>query len=500
MGARAQPAPTASGPAARLPVAAGGQVRVAGPNTASAPVSADSTSAPVEHASAPVPRRVYIETYGCQMNISDGELMAGVLERRGYAVAQTPGQADVVLVNTCAIREHAERRVLGRVSQLNALKRDNPDLVIGVTGCMAQRMGDTLLERAPYVDLVMGPDGYRELPERLDALSEPGRRLSVLSLDPAENYEGLEQRRTSRISAWVPIQRGCDHRCTFCIVPYVRGPEKNRRPEEVLAEIRGIAATGVTEVTLLGQTVNSYARGDWNFARLLAGVARIPGIRRVRFTSPHPNDVTPELVEVMASEPAVCEQLHLPAQSGNNRVLKRMLRRYTVERFLERVEMVREAIPDIALSTDIICAFPGETPSDFEDTLDLLRTVRFDDVYTYRYSPREGTPATRMPAHWFIEDGEAAARLRELIEVARSIQTAINRSEVGRVEEVLVEKEARGPGQMLGRTRRGKVVAFAAPTSLEGAYATVELTGTSGATFTGHRLANGLRTPTPEPA
>ena len=253
----------------------------------------------------------------------------------------------------------------------------------------------------------------------------------------------------------------------------------------------------MTEVTLLGQTVNSYAREDWSFARLLAGVARIPGIRRVRFTSPHPNDVTPELVEVMASEPAVCEQLHLPAQSGNNRTLKRMLRRYTVESFLERVEMVRQAIPDIALSTDIICAFPGESRSDFEDTLDLLRTVRFDDVYTYRYSPRDGTPATRMPAQWFIEDGEAAARLSELIEVARSIQTAINHAEVGRVEEVLVEKEARGPGQMLGRTRRGKVVAFAAPTSLEGAYATVELTGTSGATFTGRRLANGSRSPEP---
>ena len=484
MGARAQPAPRAPGSALRLPVAPAEPPQVSAANPCSVPAPARTAADP---ASAPR-KRVYIETYGCQMNISDGELMAGILERRGYAVAETPGQADVVLVNTCAIREHAERRVLGRVSQLNGLKRDNPDLVIGVTGCMAQRMGDTLLEQAPYVDLVMGPDGYRELPERLDALAEPGRRLSVLSLDPAENYEGLEQRRTSRISAWVPIQRGCDHRCTFCIVPYVRGPEKNRRPEEVLAEIRGIAATGVTEVTLLGQTVNSYAREDWSFARLLEGVARIPGIRRVRFTSPHPNDVTPDLVEVMASEPAVCEQLHLPAQSGNNRTLKRMLRRYSVESFLERVEMVREAIPDIALSTDIICAFPGETRSDFEDTLELLRTVRFDDVYTYRYSPREGTPATRMPADWFIEDGEAAARLRELIEVARSIQTAINHSEVGRVEEVLVEREARGPGQMLGRTRRGKVVAFSAPPSLVGAYAIVELNGTTGATFRGRWL------------
>ncbi len=461
--------------------------------TATLPASARSAIRLPVAPSAPQPRRVYIETYGCQMNISDAELMAGILEKQGYALADTPGQADVVLVNTCAIREHAEQRVLGRVSQLNGLKRENPDLVIGVTGCMAQRMGETLLERAPYVDLVMGPDGYRELPERLDALSEPGQRLSVLSLDPAENYEGLEQRRTSRISAWVPVQRGCDHRCTFCIVPYVRGPEKNRRPEEVLAEIRAIADSGVTEVTLLGQTVNSYSRGDWDFARLLMAVARVPGIRRVRFTSPHPSDVTPELVEVMAGEPAVCEQLHLPVQSGNDRTLKRMLRRYTVESFLDRVAMVRAAIPDIALSTDVIVAFPGETRSEFEDTLDLLRTVRFDDAYTYRYSPREGTPATRMPAHWFVPDDEAAARLRELIDVSRGIQTGINRSEVGRVDEVLVEREARGAGQMLGRTRRGKVVAFPAPVSLVGAYTDVELSGTTGATFVGRRLEDAYR-------
>ena len=490
MSARHATLPPSPASAVRLPVAPGAsaQAPVPGPEIARRPDPASSSRAP-----APDARRVYIETYGCQMNISDGELMAGVLEQRGYALADTPEQADVVLVNTCAIREHAERRVLGRVSQLNGLKREKPNLVIGVTGCMAQRMGDTLLERAPYVDLVMGPDGYRELPERLGALSEPGRRLSVLSLDPSENYEGLEQRRTSRVSAWVPIQRGCDHRCTFCIVPHVRGPEKNRRPEEVLAEIRGIAASGVTEVTLLGQTVNSYAWEDWNFARLLAGVARIPGIRRVRFTSPHPNDVTPELVEVMASEPAVCEQLHLPVQSGNNRTLKRMLRRYTVETFLDRVRMVRDAIPDIALSTDIICAFPGESRGDFEDTLDLLRAVRFDDAYTYRYSSREGTPATRMPAHWFVPEEEAKARLSELIEVSRTIQTGINRHEVGRVEEVLVEREARGPGQMLGRTRRGKVVAFPGPARLAGAYATVELTGTTGATFTGRRVANALQ-------
>lgn len=440
-------------------------------------------------------RRAYVETYGCQMNISDGELMAGVLESGGYEIVEFPEDADVVLVNTCAIRENAERRVLGRVGQLQNLRRDRPGLVIGVTGCMAQRMGEDLLDRAGGVDLVMGPDGYRSLAERLAELEEAradrarespaSTRLSVLSLDPAENYEGLEQRRTSSVAAWIPIQRGCDHRCTFCIVPYVRGPEKNRAPRDVLEEVRRIADGGTTEITLLGQTVNSWNADGWAFPRLLREVARVPGIRRVRFTSPHPNDVGPELVEVMATEPAVCEQLHLPAQSGNDRTLKRMVRRYTVESFLEKVEMVRAAIPDVALSTDIIVAFPGETPLEFQDTLQLMETVRFDEAYTYRYSPREGTPATRLPEEQFVPEEEGQARLQALIDVARRIQAEINREEVGRIEEVLVEREARGEGQVLGKTRRGKMVAFPGDRSLVGSYRRVHLDGTTGATFRG---------------
>ncbi len=447
-------------------------------------------------------KRAYVETYGCQMNISDGELMEGILEARGYAIATSPEEADVVLVNTCAIREHAEQRVLGRVAQLNGLKRERPEMVIGVTGCMAQRMGETLLEQAPYVDLVMGPDGYRSLPDTLEALDgdrsdtsgrpasrRRGPQLTVLELDPRENYQGLEQRRSSSVAAWVPIQRGCDHRCTFCIVPYVRGPEKNRDPDELLAEIRGIAESGVTEVTLLGQTVNSYRYGDWSFSRLLSAVARVDGIRRVRFTSPHPNDVTADLVEVMAREPAVCEQLHLPLQSGNDRTLKRMLRRYTVDSFLEKVDMVRTAIPDIALSTDVIVGFPDETDAEFRDTLELMRQVRFDDAFTYKYSPRDGTPATRMPREWFVDDAVAQARLEELIEVARGIQSEINHGEVGRVEEVLVEKDARDPGHVLGRTRRNKVVAFPGDPHWFGSYRRVVLDSTTGATF-GGRLAH----------
>jgi len=425
------------------------------------------------------------------MNIADGELMEGVLHRDGYDIVGSAEEADVVLINTCAIREHAERRVLGRVGQLNALKMERPDLVIGVTGCMAQRIGDDLLAKAPYVDLVMGPDGYRGLPEALDNIRPKegkARRLSVLGLSMDENYVGLEQRRRSNVSAWVPIQRGCDHRCTFCIVPYVRGSEKNREPQEVLDEIRAVVDQGITEVTLLGQTVNSYAYGDWSFARLLREVAQVPGIRRVRFTSPHPNDVTVDLVEVMAQEPTICEQFHLPAQSGNNRTLKRMLRRYTVESLLEKVDLIRATVPDVALSTDIIVAFPGETEAEFRDTLDLIRKVRFDDAFTYKYSLREGTPATRFPESDFISSEEGQERLAELIRVSRDVQSEINRGELGRTEELLIEREGRDSGMMLGRTRRGKAVVVKGEPDEIWAYRTVVLTRTTGATFVGEAL------------
>lgn len=441
-------------------------------------------------------KRAYVETYGCQMNISDGELMEGILANDGFKIVEAPEDADVVLVNTCAIREHAENRVLGRVAQLNGLKRERPELVIGVTGCMAQRMGETLFERAPYVDLVMGPDGYRGLPDALENLkayrldrgsnsSIRGSQLAVLDLSLGENYQGLEQRRTEGPTAWVPIQRGCNHRCTFCIVPYVRGPEKNRNPLEILNEVRDLTSRGVTEVTLLGQTVNSYTSMGVGFPDLLSEVAQIEGIRRVRFTSPHPNDVTPELVEVMATEPAVCEHLHLPAQSGNNRTLKRMLRRYSVEVLLEKVEMVRAEIPEIAISTDIIVAFPGETNDEFRDTLELMRTVRFDEAFTYKYSPREGTPATRLPADQFVPALEAQERLEELIEVSRGIQSEINTREIGRIDEVLIERVGRHPGQILGRTRRNKVVVFDGDSERIGCYTHVGLDRTTGATFAG---------------
>jgi len=474
-------------------------------------------------------KSAYIETYGCQMNLADGELMEGILAAHGYQIAKSPEEADLILVNTCAIREHAEQRVLGRVGQLNQLKLERPDLLLGVTGCMAQRMGESLLEKAPYVDLVMGPDAYRSLPEVLTELeggdgrregirrfdltrsegagepdSETRRELPVLSMEaaeaprlavldfqPHENYEGLEVRRASKVSAWVPVQRGCNYRCTYCIVPYVRGDEKNRDPERILDEVREIAAAGTTEVVLLGQSVNSYNHEDWDFARLLRAVARIDGIRRVRFTSPHPNDLTMELIEVMAEEPTVCKHIHLPVQSGHNRTLRRMLRRYTVETYLEQVGLIREAIPGIAISTDIIVAFPGETEEEYEATLDLVREVRFDEGYLYKYSPRAGTPATRLPAEDFIPEEIAQARLERLIELQRSIMAEINESELGQRVEVLVEREARSEGDILGRTDRNKMVVFPGSPEEIGDYLTVDLTSTTGPTFIGSRVDEG---------
>ncbi|CAN5690783.1 tRNA (N6-isopentenyl adenosine(37)-C2)-methylthiotransferase MiaB [soil metagenome] len=455
-------------------------------------------------------KKAYIETYGCQMNVSDTELMQGLLAENGYQNVSSPEEADVILVNTCAIRDHAEQRVLGRVGQLQQFRASNPGLVIGVTGCMAQRMGADLLKKAGGVDLVMGPDAYRKLPEALASLRPPARGpespnpsvalpvlgsvsvrggLTVLDFDPFENYQGVEPRRTSGVSAWIPIQRGCNYRCTYCIVPYVRGDEKNRDPMEILAEARSLALEGIPEITLLGQTVNSYEHEGWNFPRLLREVARVEGIRRVRFTSPHPNDFTRELVEVMATEPNVCKQLHLPVQSGHNRTLKRMLRRYTVEAYREKIEWVRKAIPGIALSTDVIVAFPGETEEEYEATLDLMREIRFDDAFLYKYSERDGTPATRIPRDQFIAQDVAQGRLERLIALHREIQREVSEREVGRVAEVLVEKEAKRGG-LQGRTDSNKVVSFPGDHSLIGTFVNVRLTSTSGSTFSGE-LASG---------
>ena len=424
--------------------------------------------------------RVYIETYGCQMNVADSELMLGLLGARGgYVRTDDPAEADVMLVNTCAVRDHAEQRVLGRVGELKRYKR--PGDVLGVVGCMAQRLGPKLLERVPQVDLVIGPDGYRSLPE-LIARARTGTRAADVEFRGWEHYEDVPPARDDAASAYVTVQRGCDYRCTFCIVPMTRGPERSRMLADVVREVAAVAARGATEVTLLGQTVNSYHDGTHDFAHLLRVVGAVPGIRRVRFTSPYPTDFTAPVLAAMAETPAVCEHVHLPAQSGSNHTLKRMLRRYTRERYLEVVAALRQAIPSIALSTDLIVGFPGETEHDFQETVALVEAAGFDDAYTFKFSPREGTPAVRIKES--VPDDVAAERLERLIAVVRGVARAKNARLVGTTHEVLVEGQAKRGDLLQSRTRTNKVALLAGPADWIGTYRRVRLTGTTGATFT----------------
>src|SRR5258708_2378324 len=379
--------------------------------------------------------RIYSETYGCQMNVADSELMFGVLGREGYVRTDDPAVADVMLVNTCAVRDHAEQRVLGRVGEVKRHKRTGD--VLGVVGCMAQRLGPQLLERVPQVDLVIGPDGYRGLPE-LIAHARAGERAADVAFKGWEHYEDVPPVRGNPISAFVTVQRGCDYRCTFCIVPMTRGPERSRKLTDVVGEVRRLADQGTTEVTLLGQTVNSYHDGEHDFADLLRAVGALDGIRRVRFTSPYPTDFTPPVLAAMAETPAVCEHVHLPVQSGSSRTLKRMLRRYDRERYLEVVAALRDAVPGIALSTDIIVGFPGETEEEFQETLSLVELAGFDDAYTFKYSVRDGTPAVRIKDH--VSEELKTERIGRLIELVRRGGKRQNAGRRGATDRELAEK------------------------------------------------------------
>ena len=427
---------------------------------------------------------VYLETYGCQMNVADSELMLGVLGRAGYQPTDQPEGADVLLVNTCAVRDNAEQRVIGRMGELQRHKR--PGTVLGVVGCMAQRLGPILLERVPKVDLVVGPDAYRNLPE-LIGHARAGDRVSDTEFRGWEHYEDVPAVRVPGPTQFVTVQRGCDYRCTFCVVPYTRGPERSRNLAAVVDEVRALADAGTGEVTLLGQTVNSWNDGSHDFGDLLRAVGGVDGIRRVRFTSPYPTDFTDSVIAAMAETEAVCEHVHLPVQSGSNAVLRRMLRRYTREKYLDVVARLRAAMPGITFSTDIIVGFPGETEAQFEETLSLVPEAGFDDAYTFKYSVREGTPAVKLPAH--VPDEVASERLARLIEVVRTQTRARNSTQVGTMHEVLVERPARRGSLMLGRTRGNHLVLLELEPGAIGEYHMVRLSGTTGSTFTGAVVA-----------
>jgi tRNA-2-methylthio-N6-dimethylallyladenosine synthase len=414
------------------------------------------------------------------MNVADSELMLGVLAAQGYVQSGEPEGADVILLNTCAVRDNAEQRVVGRMGELQRHKF--PGSIMGVVGCMAQRLGPILLEQVPAVDLVVGPDGYRNLPELLRH-AQGGERVSDVEYRGWEHYEDVPQVRESGPTAFVTVQRGCDYHCTFCIVPTTRGPERSRQLVEVVRETRQLVEGGVSEVTLLGQTVNSWREGTDDFADLLRAVGTVDGVRRIRFTSPYPTDFTPRVIEAMATTAAVCEHVHLPLQSGSNAVLKRMRRRYTRERYLEVVGELRQAIPDITLSTDIIVGFPGETEEQFRETLGMVTEAGFDDAYTFKYSVRDGTPAERIVDQ--VPEEVASERLQRLIDMARLQTRQRNASRVGQVHEVLVERPAKRGHLMLARTRQNFLVLVDVPRDCVGEYRRVRLTGTTGSTFTG---------------
>jgi tRNA-2-methylthio-N6-dimethylallyladenosine synthase len=424
-------------------------------------------------------KRVYIETYGCQMNVADSELMFGVMSRAGYERVLDPAAADVMLVNTCAVRDHAEQRVTGRVGELQRHKR--PGSVLGVVGCMAQRLGSTLLADVPKLDLVVGPDGYRQLPE-LIANAAAGRRSAEVEFRAWEHYEDVPAVRPSGPTAFITVQRGCDYKCTFCIVPYTRGPERSRRLADVVREARQAVDAGASELTLLGQTVNSYHDGEHDFADLLRAVGAVDGLRRLRFTSPYPTDFTERVITAMAETPPVCEHVHLPAQSGSTAVLRRMLRRYTRDGYLEVVNRLRSAIPGLTISTDLIVGFPGETEEQFAETLSLVSAAAFDDAYTFRYSVREGTPAVKLPNR--VPEPVQSERLGRLIALVRSETRRRNAARIGSTTEVLIEQPAKRGG-MLGRTRSNLLVLLDVAASAMGEYHQVRLTGTTGSTFTG---------------
>ncbi len=401
-------------------------------------------------------RRIYIETYGCQMNVADSELMLGRLHEAGYERVEAPADADVILVNTCAIREHAEQRIYGRLGELGHHKVRRPGVVLGVAGCMAQHLKGRLMERVPQLDLVLGPDAYRDLPTLIDQAREEPILATRLSRD--ETYGDLAPARADGVRAWVSIMRGCDKFCAFCIVPYVRGRERSLPIGEVVRQVEHAAAEGFKEVVFLGQTVNAYRDGDVDFADLLRAADGIPGIERIRFTSPHPADMTDRAVEAIASCGKVCPQVHLPLQSGSDAVLDRMRRTYTLGYYEELVAKLRAAIPGLALTTDIIVGFPGETEADFELTRSAMRRVRYDGAFIFKYSPRPGARSAEWPET--VSEEEKTRRISLLIEEQKRTSIEINEAAVGTEVEVLVEGPAKKTLQWFGKTLQFKTAVF----------------------------------------
>ena len=430
----------------------------------------------------------YIDTYGCQMNAHDSEKLAGMLSAMGMAPTDEPRLADVILVNTCCVREHAENRILGNIGHLALVKREKPDTILGVCGCMTQQEGaaERLLHKMKHVDLVFGTQNLHELPALLLAAAQGNDPVAAVDTAPPVVVEGVPMLRTPSVSAFVTIMYGCDNYCAYCIVPYVRGRERSRHPDDIVAEVRALAAQGVREVTLLGQNVNSYGNGeDTRFPALLRRIEReAEGLQRIRFMTSHPKDLSDELIETMAASSIVCNQLHLPVQSGSDAILRRMNRRYDASQYLEIVRKLRAAMPGIGLTTDIIVGFPGETDDDFQRTLELVETVGYQSAFTFQYSLRSGTPASTMEDQ--VPETVKKERLRRLNDLQKDISARLDKTVIGTRQLVLVEAPSRKRAdQVCGRTDGGRMVNLEGPESLIGCVLPVEITKAMANTLVG---------------
>jgi tRNA-2-methylthio-N6-dimethylallyladenosine synthase len=417
-----------------------------------------------------------IKTFGCQMNESDSEKLAGLMEQMGYRRRDDEKSCHVILFNTCCVRESAEQKVFGHLGEMKKLKRENPDLVVGLCGCMMQQKGmaDKIKKSYPYVDIIFGTNSMHRLPMLLHKVLTGGKKAFEVSNGISRVVEGAPSVREDEIKAYVPIMHGCDNFCSYCIVPYVRGRERSREPEDIVNEVKVLVADGVKEITLLGQNVNSYD-GGLGFASLLGKVAYSCDIRRIRFMTSHPKDIDEDVMGAIRDNENICDHLHLPIQSGSTRILARMSRNYTGESYLEKIRMVRETVPEIGLSTDIIVGFPGETEEDFAETLDVLEKVKFDFAFTFIYSKRKGTPAAKMEGE--VPEPVKHERFKRLLEVQNRITLERNEKCVGDIIEVMVEGESRtDPGMLTGRTQTNRIVNFKADGGKAGDFAQVHIT------------------------
>lgn len=429
-------------------------------------------------------KKVYIETYGCQMNLADSEVVASLLQDDGYEFTNSLEDADIALVNTCSIRDHAEQRVIGRLGEFRRRKSDNPDMVIGVLGCMAERLRSKLIDQLKLVDIVVGPDEYRKLSGLISAAFEGEKGIAV-KLSRVENYDDIIPLRTDGVSAWVSVMRGCDKFCTFCVVPYTRGRERSRTLHNVVREVEQLVEHGFREVTLLGQNVNSYRDGDFDFADLLMSTARIDSNLRVRFTTSHPQDMSYKLINAIGEYENICSYIHLPVQSGSDRILTLMNRTYTIEHYLRLVDKIKSTVPGVGLSTDIIAGFPTERGEDHRATLDILEKVRFDGAFMFKYSPRENTKAWNMGDD--VPDDIKSRRLNEIIDLQRTISLEINKGMIGQTYRVLVEGTSKkSDSYFMGRTDTNKTVIFPEGDFKVGDYITVKIYDANSATLFGH--------------